>query len=567
MTSHFSLYLTSLHFTSLHTSIKQNHQTKNNNKGTSNSIKPHSHQSNIINNNNNNMDYHSWGLVQPSPKTCHFQHDPTTMYLSIFILIGLLISYLPQHYRIISSKSSHGISPWFLLLGSISSASSLINVVTLQWGVVRCCRFISPGMCAESMLGVMQVFLQWACFNVVLILSLIYFPPDRKYVRVVPVESTTRDASPFDRVTHYSSHFLSRFLLKRKINPFSSNQSNKHLSAHSRRASLRRRTSSFSSVASDISSSDSSSFDPSNVLPPSATRFTPLTLSKEYTVSLILAIVVLLHFLSSLFITFCLLLSLPKATIGEPSGTPPSHDGEHPTIRLLRIWATCAGVVSLILACFQYLPQLRSTWKLKLVGSLSLSMMIIQTPGSFIFVYSLAVRPGVNWTTWIVYLVTGTLQGILLILCVAWKIRQKSAGIDDWGRPILGCTSSDSRTNLIHRSSEDSSLSITDRSGREHEELHSTPTHPERRPLISHNKPRISPQLNVNHPARRQTGKNTRSSSSLHRQGSHHHHHHHHGKHGVMNDRSSPTPTNGSVRSHRVLQGGPTTSSGSSLKP
>ncbi|KAH9818601.1 hypothetical protein DFH28DRAFT_958494 [Melampsora americana] len=509
------------------------------------------------------MTYHSLGLVQPSTKTCHFEHDPTSMYLSIFILIGLLISYLPQHYRIISSKSSHGISHWFLLLGSISSASSLVNVVTLQWGVVRCCRFISPGMCAESMLGVMQVFLQWACFNVVLILSLIYFPPDRKYVRVVPVESTTRDASPFDRVTHYSSHFLSRFLLKRNINPFSSNQSNKHLSPHARRASLRRRSSSFSSVASDISSSDSSSFDPSNVLPPSATRFTPLTLSKEYTISLILAIVVLLHFLSSLFITFCILLSLPKATMGEPSGTPPSHDGEHPAIRLLRIWATCAGVVSLILACFQYLPQLRSTWKLKLVGSLSLPMMIIQTPGSFLFVYSLAVRPGVNWTTWIVYLVTGTLQGALLILCILWKIRQRSSGVDDWGRPISS-SSGESRSDLIHRSSESSSNSL-------HEPLRTrsteeTPTHPERRALMN-GKPRLGPKVKVND-YRRQT---TRSTSSAHRQPSQPQSTAHpHQSYGSLHERKSPTPTNGSVRSHRFLQTGASSSSNSSshtLKP
>ncbi|EGG02075.1 uncharacterized protein MELLADRAFT_91675 [Melampsora larici-populina 98AG31] len=515
------------------------------------------------------MDYHSLGLVQPSPKTCHFQHEPTTMYLSIFILIGLLISYIPQHYRIISSKSSHGISPWFLLLGSISSASSLVNVVTLQWGVVRCCRFISPGMCAESMLGVMQVFLQWACFNVVLILSLIYFPPDRKYVRVVPVESTTRDASPFDRVTHYSSHFLSRFLLKRKLNPFSSNQSNKHLSAQARRASLRRRTSSFSSVASDISSSDSSSFDPSNVLPPSATRFTPLTLSKEYTVSLILAIIVFLHFLSSLFITFCLLLSLPKATIGEPSGTPPTHDGEHPTIRLLRIWATCAGLMSLILACFQYLPQILSTWKLKVVGSLSLSMMIIQTPGSFIFVYSLAVRPGVNWTTWIVYLVTGTLQGGLLVLCIAWKIRQKSMGIDDWGRlipssPSFSSHSNESRSQILHRSRSESSSSFSPNE-RHRTYPESSSIHPERRPLMNSSKPRISAQVKDSYRKPSNTShRDSRSTSSLHRPSPHHHHHHHGSAH-LSQDRNSSASTNGngsgSVKAHRVLQGG------NSLKP
>lgn len=388
--------------------------------------------------------------------------------LSLIIIIGLFISYLPQHHRIISSKSSQGISPWFLLLGSTSSTSSLINVLTLQWGVVRCCKFLSLGRCTESLLGIVQVFLQWACFNVILILSLIYFPPDEKYVRVVPVEASDRSRSPFDLATSYSSQFLSRFFLKKKhrrrnpVNkPGSSSQrptpaelaqssTIKPLSSSSRPSqeslSSLSNSSETTSLTSGASSDSSSSFDPSNVLPPSATRFTPLTLSKEYTISLVLAFVVFIHFIFSAFITLCILLLLPKATIGEPSGTPPSHSGQHPTVQLLRIWATCSGILSMILAGCQYIPQIIETLRLKLVGSLSIPMMIIQTPGSFIFVYSLAIRPGFNWTTWIVYFVTGILQGLLLVLCVLWKVRQQALGIDDWGRPLASSTSTIKRS-------------------------------------------------------------------------------------------------------------------------
>lgn len=43
-------------------------------------------------------------------------------------------------------------------------------------------------------------------------------------------------------------------------------------------------------------------------------------------------------------------------------------------------------------------------------------MMLMQTPGGFIFAYTLAVRPGVNFTTWLPYIIAGTLQGILLIM-------------------------------------------------------------------------------------------------------------------------------------------------------
>ncbi|KNZ48122.1 hypothetical protein VP01_5892g1, partial [Puccinia sorghi] len=383
-----------------------------------------------------------------------------------------------------------GISPWFLLLGSTSNTGSLVNALTLQWGVIRCCRVLKPADCAESLLGLIQIFLQWACFNVILILSLVYFPPDRKYVRVVPVDARERSESPLmDRATNYSSQFLSRFFLnqnhrssssasKRKSLLPSSNNNNNNNNALSSRHSHESLASNLSSSANSHHSttfpsisSDSSAFDPSNVLPPSATRFTPLTLSKEYTISLVLASVVFIHFLFSALVTLGLLLLLPKASLGEPIGTPPSHSAQHPTVRLLRIWASASGILSLLLAACQYLPQIKTTLELKLVGALSIPMMIIQTPGSFLFVYSLAIRPGLNWTTWIVYFFTGILQGVLLILCVCWKIRQQAHGIDDWGRPLAR-----------------SSVGPTKRTGdslirSEGEE--NTPAHSERTPLLS----------------------------------------------------------------------------------
>ncbi|KAI9630485.1 hypothetical protein KEM48_013981 [Puccinia striiformis f. sp. tritici PST-130] len=362
-----------------------------------------------------------------SSTSCHFQHDQTSMVLSIIIVLGILISYLPQHYRIISSKSSHGISPWFLLLGSTSNTGSLVNAITLQWGVVRCCQVLTPGQCAESLLGIIQVLLQWACFNIILILSLIYFPSDLKYVRVLPVieAGDQRSHSPLlDRATNYSSQFLSRFFLKhnhQSNSPSSSSRKAKRASGgHQTRASQ----------DSLDSSSQSSSF-------PSIHK---INLIQRIHSLISTSISSFIHILFSTLVTLGLLVILPKASAGEPEGTPPSHSGDHSTVRLLRIWASASGILSLILAACQYLPQIKKTWNLRLVGSLSIPMMIIQTPGSFLFVYSLAIRPGLNWTTWIVYLVTGILQGVLLVLCIFWKIKQQANGIDDWGKAIKPTT-------------------------------------------------------------------------------------------------------------------------------
>ena len=51
-------------------------------------------------------------------------------------------------------------------------------------------------------------------------------------------------------------------------------------------------------------------------------------------------------------------------------------------------------------------------------------MMCIQSPGSFLFAYSLAVRPGTNWSSWVTYLCTGVLQFVLLAMCIVWRIRE-----------------------------------------------------------------------------------------------------------------------------------------------
>ncbi|KAF8067511.1 hypothetical protein FPV67DRAFT_1139693 [Lyophyllum atratum] len=64
------------------------------------------------------------GLLQPS---------------HLVFACGLIISYAPQLLRIINKGSSEGFSPWFLLLGSTWSAAGFLNMVTMQWRVVKCC--------------------------------------------------------------------------------------------------------------------------------------------------------------------------------------------------------------------------------------------------------------------------------------------------------------------------------------------------------------------------------------------------------------------------------------------
>ncbi|KAI1790051.1 hypothetical protein LXA43DRAFT_1150161 [Ganoderma leucocontextum] len=116
--------------------------------------------------------------------TCEPHHDASANALTAFMCIGITISYLPQHWRIISAKSSEGFSPWFLLLGSTSSASAMLNIIVMQWGLISCCQVLPFGSCIESIAGVLQLVLVWVLFVLILVLYMVYYPPHLKYVEL-----------------------------------------------------------------------------------------------------------------------------------------------------------------------------------------------------------------------------------------------------------------------------------------------------------------------------------------------------------------------------------------------
>lgn len=95
------------------------------------------------------------------------------------------------------------------------------------------------------------------------------------------------------------------------------------------------------------------------------------------------------------------------------AATQPNH---------LQAWANFLGIMSATLASIQYFPQIYTTFRLQRVGSLSIPMMCIQTPGSLVWAASLAARLGTEgWSTWGVYVLTAILQGTLLMMAVYFE--------------------------------------------------------------------------------------------------------------------------------------------------
>ena len=97
----------------------------------------------------------------------------------------------------------------------------------------------------------------------------------------------------------------------------------------------------------------------------------------------------------------------------------------------LPTWANVLGVMAALLAAVQYIPQIWTTYHLKHVGSLSIPMMCIQTPGGFVFAASLFARLGwAGWSSWGIFVLTATMQGALLSLAIHYEIQAKANGTD-----------------------------------------------------------------------------------------------------------------------------------------
>ncbi|KAF3387665.1 hypothetical protein F1880_001104 [Penicillium rolfsii] len=238
--------------------------------------------------------------------------------LSVLIVIGILISYLPQHLRIISRRSSFGISPYFVLLGTTSGTCAFANILVFPKTAadVACCQEISGIACFAGLLGVFQMGMQWLCFFTILLLFVVYFP---------------RATSPTD-----PRHSVS-----------------------------------------------STSNGPT------------------YRTALTITAICLLHALVTVIISVAFAIRRPSA---------------------LHTWANFLGVLAAILASIQYFPQIYTTYRLRHVGSLSIPMMCIQTPGSLVWAASLAAREGAKgWSVWGVLLVTASLQGTLLVMAIYFE--------------------------------------------------------------------------------------------------------------------------------------------------
>jgi uncharacterized protein with PQ loop repeat len=250
--------------------------------------------------------------------------------LASFLVIGILVSYLPQHYKIFARRSSEGLSPYWVLLGGLSSIAAIGNILVLPASrqQMSCCTELDGGACAAALLGVAQIGVQWTCFMIIVLLFLVFFPRS--------------DAE-----------------------------------------------------AQDLTASTAS-----------LTHSNPAKRSDQLIVG------------ASIFVSFFLVAMVSLVLVFRY----PHHT---------QTWADLLGTISGVLSGVQYLPQIYYTWVLKDLKSLSLGTLVIQAPGAFVFAFSLWQRVGwEGWSTWLVYIVTGLLQAVLLVMAVRYWSANKDVDND-----------------------------------------------------------------------------------------------------------------------------------------
>jgi uncharacterized protein with PQ loop repeat len=260
------------------------------------------------------------GGTDPTIETgCVFQQKEWIDYaLGVFLIIGVLVSYIPQHIIIIKSGTAKGISWFAIFLANVSTASNTLNVTLERWDVFACCSmFPSVWQCNGTLLPLYQVAMGWLNCLPLYILVLIYFPKPSEEDKTLEENQRTKKFAQIG--------FL------------------------------------FYAIANLI-------------------------------IAPVLGFIFLFHFGSS---------------------SP-----------ILTDYAFAIGIVSAVAEFIHWTPQIWKTWKAKDPGSLSILMLLLQAPGSFLVVF-FQIRYHENLSSWLTFFVTGVQQIILLILCLVFEIRKR----------------------------------------------------------------------------------------------------------------------------------------------
>jgi uncharacterized protein with PQ loop repeat len=311
--------------------------------------------------------------------------------LDSFIIFGMIISYTPQYIKILSLQNSFGFSPNFFLLGSIGVVSTLSNLVLLQFFVILNCFTHNTDIleCISNLFGIVEIFVQFCCFFALFGLFLWFFPVQS--LETLPTtaraDSETCPTNPTDDAVITDNAAATGNADATDNTPATDNADSTENADANNKANP--------SGNSDPSGNADNADTPDNDDADQESIKLIWQHSKRNAWSSLLFL-----FLSVLIVSISLL-----------------YCSSETNTQIALVY----GLLSTICGIVQFFPQLLYTIYTRKVGSLSIGTMILQVPGSFILALSLYSTPGSNWSSYISYLISGLLQGSLLIVCLSLK--------------------------------------------------------------------------------------------------------------------------------------------------
>lgn len=109
-----------------------------------------------------------------SSQECPEPQSNVDLALGTFLLVGTLVSFLPQHIRLFMRKSHVGLSLGRVIVGAGTGTASVIYFVALEsYGTFNCCN--SPLECYSNVLNFSQILTAVLCDMGILVLFVVYF--------------------------------------------------------------------------------------------------------------------------------------------------------------------------------------------------------------------------------------------------------------------------------------------------------------------------------------------------------------------------------------------------------
>jgi len=106
---------------------------------------------------------------------CYEEPTVLNIFVGVFLITGITISYIPQYVAIIRARSSDGINFGMLALSLLSAFLSGINAGVLNWPEVVCCLDLTTPQCFKNNLSTEQIFSGLICTTILYTLFLVYF--------------------------------------------------------------------------------------------------------------------------------------------------------------------------------------------------------------------------------------------------------------------------------------------------------------------------------------------------------------------------------------------------------